>query len=107
MVVFTTGVRLNVTVEFGLFYVYFDRQRQQPQHSWTIVNVLAHFNGFPLFTQAYIKIQNCSLSSSDLEGQKTLTSPELARVNLLKVSVSENLLSQFLGQEKKREIKID
>lgn len=56
-----------------------------------------------------MKNANCSLASSDLEGQKTLTSPELARVNLLKVIVSENFLSQFLGQEKKKkeEIKID
>lgn len=46
------------------------------------------------------------MASTDLEGQKTLTSPEFARVNLLKVSVSENFLSQFLGQEKK-EMKID
>lgn len=38
--------------------------------------------------------------------KKPLTSTELARVNLLKVSVSENFLSQFLAQEK-REMKID
>lgn len=55
-----------------------------------------------LFFSQGIKSTNCSLASLVLEGQKTLTSPELARVNLLKVSVSENFLSQFPGQEKKK-----
>lgn len=53
MVVFTTGVRLNptskVSIDFFL-YVYFDRNKQQPQHSWTGANVLAHFNVFLFFS---------------------------------------------------------
>lgn len=48
MVVFTSGVRLNLTskVPIDFLCVYFDRNKQQPQHSWTNANVLAYFNVF-------------------------------------------------------------
>ena len=88
MVVFTTGVRLNLTIKVSIDFlcVYFDRNKQQPQHSWTIANVLAHFNVF-LFSLTY-KNSKLAASSSDFEGWENLTSPAFARVNLLKVSVS-------------------
>lgn len=48
MVVFATGVRLNLTnkVSIDFLCVYFDRNKQQPQHSWTFANVLAYFYVF-------------------------------------------------------------
>lgn len=101
MVVFTTGFRLNLTrkVSIDFLCVYFDRNKQQPQHSWTDANVLAHlmFSSFPLT----YKNSKFVASSSDFEGYENLTSPTFSGVNLLKVSVSEYFLSQFLGQEDK------
>lgn len=101
MVVFTSGVRLNLTskVSIDFLCVYFDRNKQQPQHSWMNVNVLAHFNVF-LFSLTY-KSSKFAASSLDFGGYQNLTSPTFSRVNLLKVSVSEYFLSQFLGQENK------
>lgn len=67
MVVFTMGVRLNLTskVSIGLFLcVYFDRNKQQPQHSWTSANVLAHVNVFFLFPW-HIKSSTLAASSLD------------------------------------------
>lgn len=93
MVVFTTGVRLNLTskVSVGLFLcVYFDRNKQQPQHSWTIANVLDHFNVF-FFFPWHIKTPNWLLQAQT----------SLAFARRMKVSVSEYFLSQFLGQEEK------
>lgn len=80
--------------------VYLDRNKQQPQHSWTIANVLAHFT-VSFFSLTYKKNSQLAASSSDFEGCENLTSPAFARVNLLKVSVSDYFLSQFLGQEDK------
>lgn len=55
---------------------------------------------FSSFSLTY-KNSKLAASSSDFERCENLTSPTSARVNLLKVSVSEYFLSQFLGQEEK------
>ena len=68
------------------------------------MNVLAHFNVFfflpdtVLYIYMYIFI--LFASRSDSEGRENLASSVLARMNLLKVSVSEYFLSHFLKQEK-------
>lgn len=56
-----------------------------------------------VFSSLTLTYKNSKLaaSSSDFEGFENLTSPAFARVNLLKVSVSEYFLSQFLRQEDK------
>lgn len=55
---------------------------------------------FSSFSLTY-KNSKLTASSSGFDGCENLTSPSFARVNLLKVSVSEYFLSQFLGQEDK------
>ena len=53
---------------------------------------------FSSFSLTY-KNSKLAASSSDFEGSENLTSPAFARVNLLKVSVSDYFLFQFLAQE--------
>lgn len=64
-------------------------------------NVLAHLN-VSLLSLTY-KNFKLAASSSDFENTGNLTSPGCARVNLLKVSMSDYFLSQILGQEEKIE----
>lgn len=52
---------------------------------------------FSFFSLSY-KYSKLAASSSDYESAENLTSPKFARVNPLKVSVSEYFLSPFLGQ---------
>lgn len=56
---------------------------------------------FSSFSLTYNKISKLASWSSDFEGSENLTSPAFASMNLLKVSVSEYFLSQFLRQEDK------
>ncbi len=102
MVVFTTGFRLNLTskVSIDFFYVF---TLTEINNSHNIVGRLLMSWLTSMFSSFSLTYKNSKLaaSSSDFEGCENLTSPAFARVNLLKVSVSEYFLSQFLGHEGK------
>lgn len=102
MAVFTTGVRLNLTskVSIGFFYVF---TLTEINNSHNIVGRLLMCWLTSMFSSFSLTYKNSKLaaSRSDFEGNENLISPAFARVNLLKVSVSEYFLSQFLVQEDK------
>lgn len=87
----------------GLYWLFYVFTLTEINNSHNIVGRLLMswltlmFSSFPLT----YKNSKLAVSSSDFEGCENLTSPTCARVNLLKVSVSEYFLSQFLGQEDK------
>lgn len=105
VVVFTTSVRLNLTKQ-GLHWLFYMFTLTEINIDHNIVGRLLMFWLTSMFSFISLTYKNWKLaaSSSDYEGCENLISPVFARLNLLKVSVSENFLPHFLWQKNKTDL---